>query len=97
MDIEYGSFIWDSKKEIINLWKHGIDFKRASEVFMDPFRKIIDDFDHSGRERRFYCIGMVGSDIVTVRFVRREDKIRIFGAGQWRKGREIYESTRFGL
>ncbi|MDD5422490.1 MAG: BrnT family toxin, partial [Candidatus Omnitrophica bacterium] len=31
--------------------------------------------------------------IVTVRFTRRGNKIRIIGAGYWRKGRKYYEKA----
>jgi uncharacterized DUF497 family protein len=46
---------------------------------------------HSGEEKRFYCIGRVHEGIMTVRFTHREDVIRIFGAGYWRRGRKVYE------
>jgi hypothetical protein len=43
-------------------------------------------------EERFFCIGKIENAIVTVRFTHRTNKIRIFGAGYWRKGKEIYET-----
>src|SRR5216684_4391033 len=42
-------------------------------------------------ERRYYCFGLVESGVMTVRFTYRNDVIRIFGAGYWRKGKKIYE------
>ena len=36
-------------------------------------------------------LGWVGEGILTVRFTYRDDVIRIFGAGYWRKGKQIYE------
>ena len=33
----------------------------------------------------------VEGEVLTVRFTHREDVIRIFGAGYWRKGRILYE------
>jgi len=33
----------------------------------------------------------VAEGILTVRFTYRENTIRIFGAGFWRKGKKIYE------
>jgi len=36
-------------------------------------------------------LGKVSGGIVTVRFTYRLNKIRIFGAGYWRKGKKIYE------
>ncbi len=41
-------------------------------------------------ENRFYCIGQINQEILTVRFTYRHNKIRIFGAGYWRKGRKLY-------
>ena len=51
----------------------------------------MEDEDHSANERRFYCLGRVGDGILTVRFTYRDNVIRIFGAGYWRKGKTIYE------
>ncbi|MGB4520668.1 MAG: BrnT family toxin [Candidatus Omnitrophota bacterium] len=42
-------------------------------------------------EERFFCIGKVEGKILTVRFIYRGGKIRIFGAGYWRKGERYYE------
>jgi len=36
--------------------------------------------------------GKVDDEIMTVRFTYRAEKIRIIGAGYWRKGKKIYES-----
>ena len=90
MDIESGSFVWDEDKEVENIQKHGIDFAAASNVFFDEHRKIYKDFKHSREEERLYCIGKVGNRILTVRFTYRGQKIRIIGAGFWRKGRKHY-------
>ena len=84
-------FEWDEEKNRLNIEKHGISFEVAKDAFGDPKRLILADKKHSLREKRFYCIGKVGSKIVTVRFVARDDKIRIIGAGVWRKERKIYE------
>ena len=91
MDKRYGKFIWDLEKEAVNIAKHGIDFATAAKAFLDPGRKIFTDSMHSDDEGRYFCIGMVGGRIVTVRFTYREEHIRIFGAGYWRKARAYYE------
>ena len=91
MDREVGVFIWDQEKEVSNRKKHGVDFRTASEAFKDPHRKIYKDSRHTDREERLFCIGKVGQRVLTVRFVYREGKIRIIGAGHWRKGRRYYE------
>lgn len=85
------SFIWDLSRETYNIHKHGVDFATAAEAFKDPKRKIFVDSRHSKKEPRFFCVGKVRGKIVTVRFVYRAGKIRIFGAGYWRKGAKYYE------
>ena len=85
------SFIWDAHKDLINLWKYGVDFATASRAFQDPRRKIYEDDKHGRGEERYFCVGKVGGEILTVRFVYRHGKIRIFGAGHWRKGKRYYE------
>lgn len=87
-------FEWDEKKNLINQQKHGLSFFEAQRAFLDSHRIIAEDLDHSLKEKRFFCIGKVDSEIVTVRFTLRENTIRIFGAGYWRKGRKLYEQTK---
>ena len=90
---EYGSFVWDIRKEKVNIHKHRIDFTAAAKAFEDPKRKIFTDSKHSEHEERYFCIGKVGNKIVTVRFTYRAGKIRIIGAGYWRRGIKYYEET----
>ena len=92
MDIEYGLFVWDAHKETVNIEKHGIDFVTASRVFIDRNRKIYVDKKHCGQEERLFCMGKIGNRVLTVRFTYRGNRIRIIGAGWWRKGRKYYES-----
>ncbi len=94
MDRDYGSFVWNVAKEKINIAKHGVDFSSATRAFLDPKRKIFLNAKHSGIEERFYCIGNVDGRVLTVRFVYRGKKIRIFGAGYWRGGEKYYESEK---
>lgn len=93
MDKIIGSFIWDGEKESENVHKHGIDFVTAAYVFKDERRKIYIDSRHSKTEERLFCIGKVEGMIITVRFTYRDGRIRIFGAGYWRKGKGYYEKT----
>ena len=87
------SFEWDEDKNRENQRKHGIPFALAQYAFGDPDRIIAEDVRHSLSERRYYCIGKVGGAIMTVRFTYRKSRIRIIGAGYWRKGKELYEET----
>ncbi len=86
-----GSFEWDLDREAANIAKHKINFITAANVFKDAKRKIYVDTKHSLKEERLFCIGKVKNRIITVRFTYREGRIRIFGAGYWRKGRVNYE------
>lgn len=86
------SFEWDDDKDKQNRKKHGVPFVLAQYAFADPHRIILDDVSHSSEtEQRYYCIGKIGNGILTVRFTYRHNRIRIFGAGYWRKGKRIYE------
>ena len=87
-------FEWDDQKDDINQEKHGVSFSLAQYAFTDPERIIAEDIGHSKYEQRYYCFGKVGNKIMTVRFTYRKKKIRIIGAGYWRKGREIYENQK---
>ena len=84
-------FEWDERKNRENTLKHGVSFVAAQYAFSDPKRIIAEDLEHSRDERRFYCFGRVEDGILTVRFTYREHRIRIIGAGYWRKGKALYE------
>lgn len=66
-------------------------FATAQLAFADPFRVIAEDLSHSTVEKWFYCFGLVEGGVLTVQFTYRSHVIRIFGAGYWRKGRQLYE------
>lgn len=86
------NFTWDESKNTQNQLKHKISFEIAQLVFLDPKRIIYEDIEHSSsKEKRYFCIGKLGKKVCTVRFTYRHKKIRIFGAGYWRKERKIYE------
>jgi len=85
-------FEWDSDKDELNQKKHGVPFALAQLAFLDHNRVILEDLEHSDEEKRYYCLGRVAGGIMTVRFTYRNYKIRIIGAGYWRKGKKIYES-----
>lgn len=91
MEVRHGAFVWDRRKEWVNVHKHGVHFDAASQVFKDPKRIILDDPKHSDREQRYYCIGKVGSKVLTVRFTYSGQRVRIIGAAEWRKWRRYYE------
>jgi uncharacterized DUF497 family protein len=85
------SFEWDDAKDRANRLKHGVSFAQSQMAFFDPRRVIAEDLSHSGSEQRYFCFGVVADGVMTVRFTWRGSRIRIFGAGYWRKGKQIYE------
>lgn len=84
-------FEWDPDKDRVNREKYGVSFGLAQLAFLDPVRVILQDLEHGGEEKRFYCLGRVAEEIMTVRFTYRDNIIRIIGAGYWRKGKKLYE------
>ena len=85
------NFGWDEEKNDENLRKHGVDFETAQYAFIDKRRVIAKDVEHRKDEKRYYCFGKVKGGVLTVRFTYRNKRIRIIGAGYWRKGKNIYE------
>ena len=89
--MKQSNFEWDAAKDALNQEKHDITFTEAKKAFLDPLRVIAKDEEHSSSEDRYYCFGRVEGGVMTVRFTYRASKIRIIGAGYWRKGKAIYE------
>jgi uncharacterized DUF497 family protein len=83
-------FDWDDNKERENIAKHGVSFETACRVFQDPDVVIHNDKKHSADEARYFAFGEVDERVLTVRFTLRGGSIRIFGAGYWRKGKDVY-------
>ena len=42
-DLSQASFEWDEHKDQINFTKHGIHFKTAAKVFLDPDKLIREE------------------------------------------------------
>lgn len=84
----------DLAKEQTNIKKHGHTFSEAIEAFQDPKGFQLTDQKHSSEEERFYWVGKSRSGkILTVRFTRRRNKIRIIGCAEWRAFRSLYYET----
>ena len=86
-------FEWDDSKDQINREKHGVSFYEAQKAFLDKNRVIAEDLEHNKIEKRYFCFGIVNDGVLTVRFTYRNEKIRIIGAGYWRRGKKIYEKA----
>lgn len=85
------NFEWDQVKNLSNQKKHGVSFYEAQYAFFDQNRIIAEDVSHSKEEKRYYCFGLDKDQtgILTVRFTYRDNRIRIIGAGYWRKGKSF--------
>ncbi len=73
----------------------GFHLLQAQHAFIDKSRVIAEDLAHSQEEKRYYCfdLNQQKTGIITVRFTYRNGRIRIIGAGYWRKGKKIYEQA----
>ncbi|MCU7904824.1 MAG: BrnT family toxin [Candidatus Thiodiazotropha sp. (ex Epidulcina cf. delphinae)] len=89
------NFEWDEAKNLENQEKHGVSFYEAQHAFLDSNRLVAEDLVHSQEEKRYFCIGRdeSGEGILTIRFTYQLNRIRIFGAGYWRKGKKVYEQA----
>ena len=83
-------FEWDNAKEQANRKKHGIDFRTATKVFLDPFVIEFDDLD-AGGELRFNAIGLVDGRMLLVTYTMRGNVARIISA----RGAEAHEKRKY--
>lgn len=92
-------FVWDPKKNKINLKKHGVDFEEAKTVFDDIFAIIIDDFFHSNLEQREIIVGQSSKyRLLYVVFVEQKNYIRIISARKLTSAeRRRYERGQFNI
>lgn len=78
-DPDKASFEWDERKDQINFAKHGIHFKTAAKVFLDPYMLIREDLEHP-EELRYDILGMVGKVLFVVCAFRKENVVRLISA-----------------
>lgn len=79
LDLSKASFEWDEVKEQINFTKHGIHFRTAVKVFLDPDKLIREDEEHP-HELRYDVLGKVGKILFVVCAFRDENVIRLISA-----------------
>jgi uncharacterized DUF497 family protein len=83
-------FEWNRAKERANRKKHGVDFRAAAKVFLDPHVIEFDDRDATG-ELRFNAIGLVEGRMLFVVYTMRGDVVRIISA----RGAEPHEKRKY--
>ena len=96
-------FIWDEQKALANERKHGVSFKLARAVFLDPLSKYIRSEDHEDREDRWVIVGTPGNDALVVVIHTcpeggGEERVRIISARNATfKERREYESGEYSI
>jgi len=69
-------FTWDEKKRRLNLAKHSVDFRDASEIFDGPL-VTVEDTREDYREPRYVALGLLQGVVVSVAYTERRDEVRI--------------------
>jgi uncharacterized protein len=83
-------FEWDDAKERANRKKHGLGFRAAAKVFLDPHVIEFDDYG-SDDEPRLIAVGTVDGRVLTVAYTVRGAVIRIISA----RGAEPHEKRKY--
>ena len=78
-DVEAASFEWDEDKEEQNFRKHGIHFRTAVKVFLDPYKLIRTDEEHP-EEERYNILGKVGQVLFVVCTIKEGNIVRMISA-----------------
>lgn len=78
-DIENAVFEWDEEKDRINYTKHGIHFKTAAKVFLDPRKMLREDTEHP-EELRYDILGRVGKILFVVCVFKDDNVVRLISA-----------------
>ncbi len=79
------AFEWDDAKAASNEAKHGISFRTAVEVFLDPRAVVVDATHPDDQERRAKVIGRIGAKLYSVVFTMRGVVARIISARRTNK------------
>ena len=79
IDLTQAAFEWDEAKDAINFTKHGIHFKTAAKVFLDPNKLIREDLEHP-EELRYDILGKVEKVLFVVCAFRQQNTIRLISA-----------------
>lgn len=88
-------FEWDSDKSSSNKLKHGIDFEKAKELWLDDNR--IEIHAPHPIEDRWIVIGKLQKNIWTAIYTNRNEVIRIISVRRARKKEvELYENEKNG-
>ncbi len=84
-------FEWDDIKAAENVRNHEVSFAQAALAFRDPFAVEWIDLREAYGEERIILLGMTGSQVLTVVYTERAERIRITSARRATKnGQDLY-------
>jgi len=69
------NYEWDETKRLINIRKHGFDFRDAQDILEEAH--VVIPSRHDGPEPRQLAIGLLQGRFVTVIYTMREETFRI--------------------
>ena len=97
LSLENKTFTWSNVKNRDNIKKHGLSFREAAPVFLDPYLIIRHDQAHSTMEEtRWKGIGVLHNDLLLA-FIFSEEKenvIRLITAREaTKKEKEDYREN----
>ena len=72
--------MWDPRKALANLKKHGVAFEKACEVFFDPFMHPSPSEVRNGEQRQRVTGLTTDWQLLIVAFAIPDDSIRIISA-----------------
>ena len=89
---------WDDEKDLRNQAKHGVAFRDAAKVFLDPRHQTRTDFGSPMGDPRWQTIGSTALGILFVVHAEQDgDVVRIISAYRADKyDRRAYEAGTFG-
>ena len=73
-------FEWDDAKASANEAKHGVSFRYAASIFLDPDRVDLDTSRPEDREDRRKVIGVIDGRLFTVVYTLRGRAMRLISA-----------------
>ena len=73
-------FDWDAEKASRNFDKHGVVFKHAANVFLDPARADAEDERHDYGEKRRLVFGKIDGELFAVVYTLRGNMTRLISA-----------------
>lgn len=73
-------FEWDAEKASRNFEKHGVLFKHAANVFLDPARADAEDGRRSYGEERRVVFGKIDGELFAIVYTLRGSMIRLISA-----------------